>query len=130
MSFYDGLDMRKVRDAQEVLEKTEVELEKTQKNLERTEMLRSKLAVDKKTLMIQNEEYQKETANTIKHNQQLLDSLHELRQEINHESLKDDSTKLDSQYIKLANAEVDISIKPPGPGHPQGTNMFKRHLDE
>ena len=67
--------MRKVRDAQEVLERTEVELEKTQKNLERTEMLRSKLAVDKRTLMIQNDEYQKETANTIKHNQKLLDSL-------------------------------------------------------
>ena len=79
MSFYDGLDMRKVRDNQEVLERTEVELEKTQKNLERTEMLRSKLAVDKKTLMIQNEEYQKEIAATIKHNQLLLDSLNELR---------------------------------------------------
>lgn len=39
-------------------------------------------------------------------------------------------TKLENQYIKLANAEVDTSIKPPGPGHPQGTNMFKRHLDE
>ena len=40
-----------------MLEKAEIELEKTQKNLERTELLRSKLAMDKKTLVIQNEEY-------------------------------------------------------------------------
>jgi len=40
-----------------MLEQAEVENEKLQKNLEKTELLRGKLAQDKKNLTVQNEEY-------------------------------------------------------------------------
>lgn len=87
--------MVKVRKAQNLLEITEVECEKLKKTLKKTEDLRAKLFTDKKSLLVQNVQYEKEIAASIKSNQSILTELYELRKEIIHEDLKEDNMNLD-----------------------------------
>ena len=65
------------------------------KTLKKTEDLRAKLFTEKKSLLVQNVEYEKEIAASINCNQSILAELYELRKEIIHEDLKEENVNLD-----------------------------------
>ena len=53
-----------------------------------------------------------------------------IQSEIMHADLKPENDELVYQATNLIAKQYDTKIKPPGPGHPSGVNMFKRDADE
>ena len=128
LSYFNDLDIEKVRSAQVQYLQIKEENEKITKLYQTADTQRHQLTKDTKRLTMYEEQYKIAVNFAIDFSNDILKQLAEVRQEVTCEEVEDDAQDLKMEITKLLAAEVDATLKGPAPGSKTVTNTFQGHM--